>query len=309
MSENIIIAGATGFIGRRLTSRLAENGYSIIVLSRNPEKYQKYFNGNVQFLKWDGLNLDHWPPRLKEVKAVINLAGENIGAGLWTRKRKQKLLSSRLRTTHALVAAIQKLPVKPAKFIQMSAIGYYGNSGEVLLDESSPAGKGFLAELTNQWETAASDISKPGIKLVILRTGLVLGKGGGMITRLTPPFRFFLGGHFGKGDQWMSWIHLEDVVRIFQFILENNPAAAIYNVTSPEALPARDFFKTLGRELHRPSWLHFPELPLKLILGEMARETILSSQRVYPANLLKTGFEFKYPRLAPALQEVFSNQV
>jgi uncharacterized protein (TIGR01777 family) len=128
------------------------------------------------------------------------------------------------------------------------------------------------------------------------------------MSHLAPLFRFFLGGHFGKGDQWMSWIHLKDVVRTFQFILDNNPAISIYNLTSPEPVLARDFFQTVGHELHRPSWLHLPELPLKLVLGEMARETILSSQRVYPANLLRTGFEFKYSRLASALQEIFSEQ-
>jgi len=308
MSENIIISGATGFIGRRLTAHLTANDYQVIALSRHPEKYQNQFNEKVRFIQWNGKELDPWPSGLTEVKAVINLAGENIGAGLWTRKRKQRLLASRLSATRGLVTALQQSPVKPVMFIQMSAIGYYGIQGAVLLDESSPLGSGFLADLTNQWEEAASGVSKFGTKLVKLRTGLVLGKGGGLLARLTPAFRFFLGGHFGKGDQWMSWIHLEDVVRIIHFILMKKPAASVYNLTAPEPVLARDFFQTVGRMLHRPSWLHSPEWPLKLVLGEMARETILSSQKVSPAQLLRIGFEFKYSQLRAALQEVFSQE-
>jgi uncharacterized protein (TIGR01777 family) len=307
LSENIIISGATGFIGWKLSSELVKEGHRIIALSRYPKKYKDIFKGNVQFLKWDGQDPTHLSSSLPTAKAVINLAGENIGAGIWTRKRKEKLLSSRLDTTRALVAAVRKMKKKPDIFIQMSAIGYYRSGTETLLDESSPSGRGFLADLTNQWEAAASGISELGIKLLIVRTGLVLGKGGGLLNRLTPTFRLFLGGHFGKGNQWMSWIHLEDVVRAFQFILKNMPSYPVYNLTAPEPVLAREFFQTVGRELGRPSWLHLPEFALKLLLGEMARETILSSQRVYPANLLKAGFEFKYSQLTSALREVLGN--
>jgi len=304
MSDNIIISGATGFIGRKLTSELVKQGNRVIALSRNPEKYQNFFKENVKFLRWDSQNSDSLLAPLPEVKAVINLAGENIGAGIWTRKRKERLLTSRLDFTRALGTAVCKMKKKPAIFIQMSAIGYYGSGNDTLLDESSPLGRGFLADLTNQWEAAASGISELGIKLVILRTGLVLGKGGGLMTRLTPAFRLFLGGHFGKGDQWMSWIHLEDVVRAFQYFLTIMPSDPVYNLAAPEPVLAREFFQAVGRELGRPSWLHLPEFPLKLLLGEMARETILSSQRVYPAKLLKAGFEFKYDQLTSALREV-----
>jgi uncharacterized protein (TIGR01777 family) len=307
MSENIIISGATGFIGRKLVSELAYEGYRIIVLSRSPEKYEGIFKEGVQFVKWDGQGPNHWSAALPAAKAVINLAGENIAARRWTRQRKERLLTSRLDTTRALAGTVRKMKTKPEIFMQISAIGYYGNRNENLLDESSPLGKGFLADLTNQWEGAASEISELGIKLCILRTGLVLGKRGGLLKRITPAFRFFLGGHFGKGNQWMSWIHLEDVVRAFQFILKKVPSYPIYNLTAPQPVPARQFFQTVGCELGRPSWLHVPEFLLNLLLAEMARETILVSQRVYPANLLKAGFKFKYSQLSSALQDILGD--
>lgn len=307
MSNIIMISGATGFIGRRLTARLVDDGQQVIALSRRPEKYQPYFPEKVEFLHWNKLHSGSWSPTTN-ITAIINLAGENIAGGIWTRKRKQKLVDSRLQPTGALVNAVQNMPVKPEIFIQMSAIGYYGWGGDTLLDENSPAGKGFLAELTQQWEAAALEINKLGVKLMIARTGLVVGKGGGLLSRIIPPFRFYLGGHFGKGDQWMSWIHLDDVVNAIQFLLKNKPFYMVYNLTSPKAEKARDFFRALGRKLHRPSWLHLPEFLLKVALGEMAKETILISQKVYPAHLLKAGFEFRYPELTHALAAIENSQ-
>lgn len=307
MSNAIMISGATGFIGRHLTARFVEEGQQAIALSRRPEKYRSYFPEKVEFLHWDKLHSRSWSPPTN-ITAIINLAGENIAGGIWTRKRKQKLVDSRLQPTRTLVNAVHNMPVKPKIFIQMSAIGYYGWGGDNLLDENSPAGKGFLAELTQQWEAAASEINKLGVKLMIARTGLVVGKGGGLLSKITPPFRFYLGGHFGKGDQWMSWIHLDDVVNAIQFLLKSKPSYTVYNLTSPQAEKARDFFRALGRELHRPSWLHLPEFLLKVALGEMAKETILISQKVYPAHLIKAGFEFRYPELTQALASLVNSQ-
>lgn len=303
MSNVILISGATGFIGRHLTSRLIEEGYHIIVLSRRPEKYQQDFQEKVEMLHWNKLNSSSWLSTIKTA-AIINLAGENIAGGIWTRKRKQKLVDSRLQPSRTLLNAVQNMPVKPEVYIQMSAIGYYGWGGDTLFDENSPPGKGFLAELTQQWEAAVSEINKLGVKLMIARTGLVLGKGGGLLSRITPPFRFYLGGHFGKGDQWMSWIHLDDVVKTFLFLLKNKPPFTVYNLTSPQAVRAKEFFQTLGDKLNRPSWLHVPEFVLEIALGEMAKETILISQKVYPTHLLKAGFEFSYPELTTALATV-----
>jgi uncharacterized protein (TIGR01777 family) len=306
MDRKIILTGATGFIGRSLVDKLVEKNYTVIVLSRNPEKYLKQFNSkNVTVISWNARTAEGWTEWLEGAEAIINLAGENIGSGIWTSEKKKRLRESRIYVGQAVVDAILNVEKKPRVLIQASAIGYYGSRGAEELTENSEAGSGFLAELSKDWENSVSPIKKMDVRLVILRIGLVLGKNGGAISKLKIPFKFFLGGQLGRGDQWISWIHKDDLINIITYAIENIAVEGVINVTSPEPLMSKDFFKHIGKALNRPSWFHTPVSVLKLVLGEMAEEALLSSQKVLPKHLVAAGYPFQYPEIRQALEDVF----
>ncbi|UCF65073.1 MAG: TIGR01777 family oxidoreductase [bacterium] len=304
MKNKIVIAGATGFIGQLLTKTLADRKFEIVALSRQPQRYRTLFNNNVNIASWDARTAEGWWELADGAFAFINLAGENIGSGLWTENKKQRLIESRLHTGRAMTEAFKKVQEKPHLLIQASAIGFYGDGGEQILNEEFPAGKGFLSNLTQKWESSFEEIDHSDTRKVIFRIGLVLGRGGGLLSKMSIPFRLFFGGHFGDGEQWMSWIHLQDVCGAVLHALENDTLNGVYNLTAPSPVQAQQFYKLLGRSIHRPSWFHIPGKILRGLLGEMASETLLVSQKVSSQKLENTGYNFEFSDLETAFDDL-----
>lgn len=301
----IVIFGATGYIGKMLFTALLSEGYEITVVSRDVERAREILGDNAEFCQWDGEDEATLKKILVETNAVINLSGESIAAKSWTDKQKQKILSSRVNTTSVIVKAINQMENKPDVLLQASAIGYYGPDLNKTFDESSPAGAGFLAEVSQQWEVAASSLNE-NVRLVLLRTGVVIGQDGGALEPMAKPFRYGLGGYVGSGKQWFSWIHLDDEVRAIVFLLENNDARGVFNLTAPEPVRMKTFAKELGRVLKKPSWFHVPSFVIKLIMGQMGEEIILSGQNVLPKKLNEVGFKFQFSEIRPALTNIFN---
>ncbi len=298
----ILIAGGSGFLGRALCQKLDTEGYEVIVLSRNPNKFRS--TEKIKFVEWDAKTTKDWKHLVGGAFAVINLAGETIGQR-WTKTVKSRIRESRLKAGHALVQAISEAQKKPEVFVQASAVGYYGPRGKEIITEDEPYGKDFLALLVKDWEDSTFKLEKLGMRRVIIRTGLVLGKGG-MLNRLLLPFKFFVGGTLGNGKQGWSWIHIEDWVEAVYFLLKNKEAKGPFNLTAPEPLSNYEFSKILGDVLKRPAWLPIPSLLLRIILGEGA-DPLLHGQFVYPARLITSGFQFRYPNLNSALQTILKS--
>ncbi|MFC2107410.1 TIGR01777 family oxidoreductase [Bacteroidota bacterium] len=304
----ILISGATGFIGKPLVDKLLKNGHHITALSHNVENANKTFPAKIEILSLDVNNPESLHFRIKDFDAIINLSGANLSVKPWTKKFKELILSSRVDTTNYLVNAILKSEKKPKIFLQGSAIGIYGNRGDKEINESESCGTGFLADVVKAWEEAAKPLLSTDIRLSFLRTGVVIGKGGGIMSKLELPFKIFAGGHFGDGKQWHSWIHLEDEINAIIHILENNKSSGIYNLTAPNPLQLKDFLKEYGKVLNRPSWLPIPSFALKAFMGERAQELLLVSQKVIPERLLNEGFKFSYPEVSEAFRQIINTQ-
>ena len=274
---NISITGASGFIGRHLMKSLAQAGHSPRALSR------------------------HAPPAesLREADAVIHLAGEPL-AQRWTVEAKRRIRESRVAGTRHLVEALAALPRRPDVLVCASAIGYYGSRGDEVLTESSAPGSGFLPEVCVAWEREAQAAEAFGMRVVRVRTGIVLDTNGGALVRMLPPFRMGLGGRLGSGRQWMSWIHLEDLTALFQFAVERQVRGPL-NAVAPYAVTNSEFTRELARALRRPAVFPVPGFALRLLFGEMA-DVLLASQRVAPGAAEAAGFRFRFPQLAPALE-------
>jgi uncharacterized protein (TIGR01777 family) len=295
---NVLITGGTGFIGQAFIKWRQPHGLNFTCITRNPKKAQKLFGDSVRavtsLMEVDGEKFD----------AVINLCGEPIADRRWSEKRKQLLRYSRLTMTHALVDWMAMSENKPSVFISGSAIGYYGtHTSDDLLVEASAVRQGFTHSLCADWEEEALRAGELGVRVCLLRTGIVLGKGGAL-KKMLPAFRMGLGGPIGTGKQWMSWIHLQDELRAIDFLLRHQTLQGAFNLTAPEASQNRCFAEALGQALKRPAKLPLPPLVVELMLGEGA-ELLLEGQRVYPQRLMQAGFEFKYPELDDALADIF----
>lgn len=298
-ARRIVVAGATGFIGRALVRELASGPYDIVALVRRDPAPP--LPAGVARALWDGVTAGEWTRHLNGALAVINVTGDNLARGRWTKAKKDRILTSRTRPAAALIEAALQAAPKPRAFVQASAVGYYGSPGETEVDESSPAGEGFLACVVREWEASTGPFEAPGLRRVVVRSGLVLGRGGGVWPSLARPFRFFAGGPIGNGRQWFSWIALEDEVRAIRFLVEREDLAGAFNLTAPRPLRQRDLCRTIGRAMRRPCWLPVPAFALRLLFGEKADETLLVSQRVYPRRLAGAGFEFRCPEAAAAV--------
>ena len=300
----VIITGATGFIGSLLCPVLSEAGYEVIALTRNVAKGRKTLGNSATCIEWDAQSAAGWADQAEGALAIINLAGANIAGGLWTESYKQTILNSRIKATQAVQQAIVGATVKPRVLLQGSASGYYASRGDEVLDEKTVMGEGFLANVVDEWEGTARDVGSLGVRVCYLRTGVVLGKNEGILDKLSLPFKLFIGGTPGSGKQWLSWIHVEDEVNIIKFLLETEAAEGVYNLVSPDPVRMAAFCQQLGKAMNRPSWLPVPAFALKLLMGQMAEETALVSQRILPRKLMENGFRFAYPSLMPALQDL-----
>lgn len=293
----IVIAGGTGFIGEPLVRSLLGRG-DVAVLTRDPAHVRA--GRAVLWQPSDG----EWTREIADADVVINLAGENIAAGRWSVERKRRLIDSRLEATRALVAALRKAPNPNRTFISASAVGFYGDRADDVMDETSTSGKGFLADLVVKWEEAAR-AAEAISRLVILRFGVVLDTGGGALAKMLLPFKLGMGGPIGSGRQWMSWIDRVDAVRIVEWVIDNRDARGVYNATAPAPVRNREFTAELGRALHRPAILPAPGFAIRAAFGQMGEETVLAGQRVEPKHALTEGFTFQSPTLRAALARIF----
>ena len=300
----IVITGGSGFIGRRLVARLLEQGDQVLVLTRRLEQARRILgeSPNLKLLPYDPYQPQAWAAALEGYEGIVNLAGEPLASSRWTEAKKKEIRRSRVETTQALVQALASLNQKPQVMISSSAVGYYGShpAGEPLTETDPPA-QDFLAEVCQAWEAAARPVEELGIRLAILRTGIVLGPDGGALGQMLAPFQFFIGGTIGSGKQWLSWIHREDWVSLVCFLLEQG--SGVFNATAPNPVQMEEFCRTLGQVLGRPSWLPVPELALELLLGEAA-QVVLTGQKVIPQAALQMGFTFQYPQLKEALRQI-----
>ncbi len=298
----IAIVGATGFVGSRLVEQLQTQGHQVKILTRNPGLAISRFP-QAEVIGYTPLQSGEWQKSISGCDAVVNLAGEPIAEKRWTPSQKQTILDSRNLGTQKIVEAISQADVKPQVLINASAIGYYGTSETAKFDETSAAGKDFLAEVCTAWETAAQAVTASGTRLVILRMGIVLGENGGALGKMLAPFSAFVGGPIGSGKQWFSWIHRDDVVKLIITAITDSQMQGVYNATAPNPVTMQDFAHTLGNVMSRPSWLPVPNFALEAMLGEGAI-VVLQGQQVIPTHTLAQGFNFQYPQLQPALTAI-----
>jgi hypothetical protein len=292
----ITLTGATGFIGRHLIEALRARGDELTVLTRSPRA-----GTNPRYLAWDANSVP--PAEALRADAIFHLAGESV-AQRWTAEVKRRIRSSRVDSTRALVRGLLEAPARPRVLISMSAIGIYGSRGNEVLSESSPPGAGFLEDTCVEWEREAQRAAADsGLRVVTPRIGIVLGRDGGALGKMLTPFRAGVGGRLGSGEQWMSWVHTDDVVGLLLFALDNPVVRGPLNATAPSPVRNAEFTKELARVLNRPALFPVPVFALKLIFGEMAN-VLISSARVKPEAAIGAGYAFRFPLLGPALENI-----
>jgi len=300
----ILVTGATGLIGERLCDELRAAGHETVILSRRPSKV----GPGISAFAWDPDR--EMPPAeaWEGVEAVIHLAGEPVAGGRWSEEQKRRIRDSRVTGTQNLVAGMRKPgSSRPSIFVCASAVGYYGDRGDEALDENSPAGSGFLSDVCRQWESEALKAEELGVRVSLIRIGVVLSHEGGAIEKMLLPFKLGLGGQLGDGRQWFPWIHIDDIVGIFRHALEDDRVRGPVNGVAPGIVTNTEFTRLFAASLNRPVFLPVPSFALRLLMGEMA-VIVLASQKVAPKVALDTGYRFKYPELAEALRS-FSRRV
>jgi uncharacterized protein (TIGR01777 family) len=300
----IIVAGGTGMIGSALIQRLIQFDYQVVLLTRKSASSLNPFTSNVTVESWSsGKEL---AKIVNGSEAVVNLSGESIGSKRWTPRQKERILASRIEATRTMVEAIETSHTPPPVLLNASAVGYYGNVPDDEVTESTNCGSGFLAEVCSRWEAEAGKVTNHHVRSVLLRTGIVLDKRSGALQKLLLPFKAFIGGRLGSGRQWFPWIHLEDEVSAILHAINHQEVTGPLNLAAPHSVTMSQFCTTLGKALHRPSWIPVPSIALKSLLGaEMAEELILGGQKVIPKKLLDSGFKFRYPTVETALAEIF----
>jgi uncharacterized protein (TIGR01777 family) len=291
----VLVIGGSGFVGSALTRELSGAGHDIVVSTR-----KKTTSGNR--LSWNPPELIA-PDVISKFDAVINLAGENIFSERWTSAKKERIRSSRVDTTKALVESMSASTKRPDVLINASAIGYYGPHGDEDVNEETPPGGDFLAGLCEEWEAAALQAKELGIRVVIPRFGIILGEGGGALSKMLGPFKAFVGGYIGSGKQWMSWVHIDDITGFIRYAFENKSVSGPFNVTAPGPVRNREFGSALGKVLGRPAFFPVPALALKLALGEFG-DVLLTGQRVVSGKAVKAGYMFKYTDVNDALKAI-----
>lgn len=301
---NIVVAGGSGLLGSALITRLHSAGHLVTLLTRNPARVSNDIKSVVKAIPWDGEHPGAWESSIDGADAVINLAGESIAGKRWNDARKKTLVDSRVHATRAIVNAIAKAAKKPSVLINASAVGYYGNVPEGNVVESTKPGTDFLATLCVSWEYEALRAEALGVRVVLIRTGLVLTKTGGALAPLLPPFKMFAGGPLGSGKQWWPWVHVDDEIGVIAFALDHPNVSGPVNVSAPNPVRMKEFARVLGNVLHRPSLIPTPGFALRLLLGELADALVLSGQRTVSDKIVSAGYAFKYESLEKALKDV-----
>ncbi len=302
---NMVIGGGTGFIGRHLSLHLVQHGHSVTLLSRYPDQHRVGDSRNLRILEWDGQTQGAWTPACEGAEAIMNLSGSPIADARWTEARKEQLLMSRLHSTRALLEAISSWKEKPHTCISASGIGFYGDRGEETVHESSEPGTGFLSTFCQAWESAVIEGEASGLRVIPVRIGMVLGRDGGALSKMTTPFRMFLGGPILPGTQYVSWIHQEDLSKLFLWLLTEQSVSGPINGVAPHPVTMKEFCTLLGKAMKRPSWFPVPGFILHILLGELA-SMLTTGQRVLPQRALEKGFTFTYPTLKSAFHSLFA---
>jgi uncharacterized protein (TIGR01777 family) len=300
----VAITGATGFVGSRLVEELQARGHQPLILTRNRDAALKAFP-KVEAVAYTPTESGSWQEAIAGCDGVVHLAGEPIAESRWTPKQKQEILTSRQLSTRKIVEAIAKANPKPSVLVNASAIGYYGTSETATFDETSPSSNDFLAEVCQAWEAEAQKVKEAGVRLVILRLGIVLGDGGAL-AKMIPPFKLFAGGPLGTGKQWFSWIHRDDLVNLILEALTRKDIEGVLNATAPNPVRMSEFCQVLGKTLNRPSWLPVPSFVPEALLGEGAK-VVLEGQQVLPKRTTSYGFDYQYPTLEQALAEILTS--
>ncbi len=307
----VMIAGGSGLIGQALTSALIAGGDQVTILSRNAAKAMKLPKvANV--LQWDGKSIGDWAKQVEFTDVIINLTGENLsGEGFlpsrWTKERKVRLVQSRVNSGKVLTKAVEMADSKPAVFVQASGIGYYGTQQVKPLTEIDNPGYGFLTDLCVGWEASSQPVEVLGVRRVVARNGVVLSNRGRVLPLLVFPYKLWVGGRLGNGRQVFSWIHIEDGVNAILFLMRNEQARGVFNLTTPYPATDDEFGRTISKVIHRPHYLPIPGFAMKIAFGEVAT-MVLQGQRVLPKKLLELGYEFKFPTLESALKDLLVNK-
>jgi uncharacterized protein (TIGR01777 family) len=297
---NVAVTGGTGFIGSVLCKRLLADGYAVTVLTRDRHRAQQQVKGQIRLIESLQELDDESTP-----ETIVNFAGLSLGSGRWTKELKQTFISSRVGVTRQLIDYIAHVRSPPRLLISGSAVGYYGARGDEVLTEDSSPGQEYQADLCKAWEMEALKAANYGVRVCLLRSGVVLGKGGGALTSLLPQFKLGLGGHVGSGKQWMSWVHIDDLIDIVLHLMANKLLQGPFNITTPNPETNRDFASKLGAALNRPAFMWAPGWAMRLLVGEMTH-LYVTGQKVIPKRLLESGYKFRYPELSLALAEILA---
>ena len=301
----ILISGGSGFIGTALSKSLLLQGHQVWILTRHLQT--AHIAEGARGIGWDGRTLTGWEKIVSQVDAIVNLAGESLGSGLWTQSRKNRIGSSRVNAGKAISEAIHAANPRPQVLIQASAVGFYGPHGKELLTEESGPGDGFLADICKCWEESTQPVEDLGVRRVIIRTGVVLSKREGALQRMIFPFNFYIGGPLGNGNQGLPWIHPNDEVEGIRFLLEKYNAVGVFNLSAPTPISNSDFGRTLAKVMNRPFWLPVPAFSLRLLLGEMST-LVLEGQYMLPKRLLDLGFPFPFTNVEDALIDLVNKK-
>jgi uncharacterized protein (TIGR01777 family) len=298
----IAIAGGTGFVGKALVKQLVTDQHDVVILTRKAERPHA---GRIQYVQW--LSDDSNPSQyLQDIDIFVNLAGESINSGRWTETRKERILNSRISAVKELMEIMKHLQNKPKAFINASAIGIYGTSEiGVFTEEDQVEGTDFLSDTVKKWEQEANTANSLGIRTVLCRFGIILDRNEGALPKMVTPYNMYVGGNIGNGRQWMSWVHIQDVIKALLFVMENEDLQGPVNFTAPKPVTMKEFGPALAKVLHKPHWLPVPSFALRLLLGEMST-LVVEGQKVLPRKLLEHGYRFLYPDLHSALENIFA---